>query len=153
LKSGSSSRGFLNLALFNIPTSAELMLGTTHGFEYSNNSGGTTFLFSGHPSLEHLRPITAIASSMDENYDGLYSRSLMQAINPANVNRLSLGGHHWFWPAPTTIKAPFTGVVKIEAADLGKKANGKEWWFLGLDGLYLTTDRCGTFTKVLGDQK
>jgi len=149
LKSGSSGRGFLNLALFNIPTSTELMLGTTHGFEYSYNSGVTTFLFSGHPSLEHLRPITAIASSMDENNDGLYSRSLMQAINPAKVKRMSLGGHHWFWPAPTTIKAPFTGVVKIEAADLGKKASGKDWWFLGLDGLYLTTDRCGTFTEVL----
>ncbi len=147
LKSENQSRGFLNLAFFNM-ASRELMLGSTHGFEYSYTAGESTFLFSGHPSLEQLRPITAIASSMDESFDGIYSRSLMQAINPKNINQLSIGGHHWYWPAPTTINPPYKGVIKIWPGDMGNKATGKEWWFLGLDGIYHTSDKCKTFTKM-----
>ena len=147
LKSQNPSRGFLNLTFFNFP-GHELMLGTTHGFEYSCTSGATTFLFSGHPNLERLRPITAIASSMDEGFSGIYSRSLMQAINPERINKLCIGGHHWFWPGTTTIRAPYKGVLKIEAADPGPKATGRQWWFLGLKGLYYTSDKCKTFARV-----
>lgn len=92
LQSENPGRGFLNLAFFNMP-GHELMLATTHGFEYSCTSGATTFLFSGHPSHERLGPMTAIASSMDQSHDGLYSRTLMQALNPARVDRLCIGGH------------------------------------------------------------
>jgi len=147
LKSENPSRGYLNMAFFNFP-GHELMLGTTHGFEYSCTSGATTFLFSGQPNLEHLRPITAIASSMDQSYDGIYSRSLMEAINPEHPETLCIGGHHWYWPRATRINPPYKGVVKIEAADPGTKASGNEWWFLGLDGLYYTSDKCRTFTKM-----
>jgi len=147
LKSENQSRGFLNLAFFNMATN-ELMLGTTHGFEYSWTAGNSTYLFSGHPNLERLRPITAIASSMDEGSGGIYSRSLMQAINPERVNQLCIGGHHWYWPNRRTINPPYKGVIKINPGDLSNKATGRQWWFLGLEGLYYTSDKCKTFTKI-----
>lgn len=147
LKSENPSRGYLNQAFFNFP-GHELMLGTTHGYEYSCSSGATTYLFSGHPNLEHLRPITAIASSIDETHNGLYSRTLMQAINPEKINQLCIGGHHWFWPGPTPVNPPYKGVIKIWPGDLGNKANGREWWFLGLNGVYYTDDKCRTFKKM-----
>jgi hypothetical protein len=92
-----------------------------------------------------------VGDCMAFTHDGIYSRTLMQAINPAHVDRMCIGGHHWFWPAPTTIHPPFQGVVKIEPGDLGPKATGRQWWFLGLQGLHYTSDRCRTFTTVLAN--
>lgn len=123
--------------------------GTTHGLLHSLSQGADSCLFATSLPVESLRPFTALGGSIAGSQ--LCTRKFVQALEPEVPGRLSrcdLGGDVWSW---TTCKGDIPkGLIAIVAADQTASATGNNWWILGTDGLYRSSDAGATLHKVLG---
>jgi len=124
------------------------LYGTTHGLLLSLSQGADSFLYATSLPVESLRPFTALGGSIAGSQ--LCTRKFVQALEPEVPGRLSrcdLGGDVWSW---TTCKGDTPkGVIAIAAADPTPSATGHDWWVLGTDGLYRSSDSGATLRKVL----
>ncbi len=141
--------GYLNL-LFPAPQRhGYLLYGTTQGLLFTYRNGRMTHLYSSHPAVERLRPMTALASGYVK--DQSWPRTYVQVLDPAVPGRVSCSFYHgnvnfqWIRFSPKDGR----GVVAISPCDMRKSAKGDLWWFLTPDGLHRLDDEALTFVKVL----
>ena len=79
----------------------------------------------------------------------MMSSTIIQAMNPDDAQVISFcGASGHIFGAIKVAEPQFKGTLKIIAGDLRLTASGKEWWFLGLDGLYYSNDLCRNFKKI-----
>ncbi|MDE0952999.1 MAG: hypothetical protein OSA45_17225, partial [Halioglobus sp.] len=137
--------GYLNTLSLRCDVS-HWLYGTTHGLFFSIAQATNGYMYARHPRLESQRPFTALGGSIAGSQ--LCTRKFVQALDPAvpgRISRCDLGGDVWDW---TTGKGDVPkGVIAIVAADQTLSATGENWWILGTDGLYYSSDSGATVRK------
>jgi hypothetical protein len=79
----------------------------------------------------------------------MMSSTIIQAMNPDDAQVISFcGASGHIFGAIKVAEPQLKGILEIIASDLRLTASGKEWWFLGLDGLYYSNDSCRNFKKI-----
>jgi len=133
---------------FNNYNLGECNVATSHGILFSMNKFGN-YLMTHNPNLDGIRPFTALGTSRVKGAHANFSCTVTQAINPKNPRHFSFcGASGHIFGAIKAGKRQLKGALKIEPGDLRLTASGDEWWLLGPDGLYYSSDRCKSFTRM-----
>jgi hypothetical protein len=137
--------GYLNAA-FDKGAPDELPYATSHGILKALSDGERTFLFPEAKNLDVFRPVTAIGCTGID--DGRAGRCLTQPLDPLIQGRLSHSdffAFNWDW---RTIAGLSGGMIAIS----GEFSQGKLWWMLTTNGLYVSHDGGAAVSKVLDER-
>lgn len=139
--------GYLNVA-FDKGSPQNLPYATTHGVLKALGDGERTYFFPASKNLDVLRPVTALACTGID--DGICGRCLTQPLDPARPGRISRSDFfswEWNWLSLAGDR-PAGGLISV----CGEFRQGRQWWLLATDGLYLSTDGGATLRKILDQQ-
>lgn len=140
--------GYLNLSCTNY-NATHINAGTTHGLEMIESGGHYSYLFSQIPKLDGLRPIIAVGDSYRPEV--AFVSPTVQAVNPVDPKAFSqayyFNGENWV-EKRVTARTDYRGSLKLVPKVPGKDGTEREWWALGLDGLYHTDDGWASLERV-----
>lgn len=146
--------GFYNVAFDKAMQSTnEMRYATSHGYQTQVFEGWHMALYPPEKNLEWFTPYTAVAAAAqgDQKF-GRFIAAPLFSNQPGRYSKSERWAFEWSWITPTTVSAapqrPKGGVIAI-ACD---QTDGRIWYFLHTDGLFLSTDGGETITKILGDQ-
>ena len=143
--------GFYNVAFDKAMQSTnEMRYATSHGYQTQVFEGWHMALYPPEKNLEWFTPYTALAAAAQgEQKFGRFFTAPLFSNQPGRYSKSERWAFEWNWltpkPLSTTSELPKGGLISI-ACD---QSNGKLWYFLHTDGLFLSQDGGETISKVL----